>query len=651
MTHAGRTRKAQTKPMEDERPRASNTTTVKIPRQCTRILLTFALASAFIVFISSSSLFRDKHAKHLRTQNSESSGEKHNNIDLSAWQIPAEDESDVEIPSPMPHESESNGIKGNLLPTATPDDGNSSDKSPSSTAESIGNRNPPVSEVLVPYVKSWDLDSSDSCEAFFGNGFVEKSLLYQSSNAALRNTSSGKVSCSYHPLTNAAYCIIENFIFHPNAVVMSRGGEPINSVRFRNEDDEFPSYHPGAFTVYEVPFHWTTAYTPHTDFIDPNSLTTQLLGDNNPVAQQYFNRLGMRDTYKRKLLETARVKSIATGDTNGRPNSNSISIPVINPQSVCSAIIREPVFFVTRVEYANLYHTSTDWYNLWSMAYILGHRMTDTPPSYDGIPASSLRHDYTQGPAFPIHLVLMDGHAYTPLEDGWTAMFASVTFAKHFSAATCFKYGAHAPFGYESPLSAGLAKSYRECRNVPHLQEFRRDFLRSFGVPHDRTSACDLPAREVAFIRRENYLAHPRQQGPPEQRVSNEDEIAASLKSALEGVRDPPETVQWIVREVFSSKMALREQLLTLQDTCVLMGAHGAGLSHALFLPPVAGVFELQPKKFNRPHFSAYSTWRGLRYSTLLSDRLDIEFAQVLTLLRPMLNWLESAAKQFVKSS
>ncbi len=51
-------------------------------------------------------------------------------------------------------------------------------------------------------------------------------------------------------------------------------------------------------------------------------------------------------------------------------------------------------------------------------------------------------------------------------------------------------------------------------------------------------------------------------------------------------------------------------------ETDVLVGMHGAGLVHALFLPAWAGVVELYPayQSTRLRHFRRLAAWRGLAY-------------------------------------
>lgn len=56
------------------------------------------------------------------------------------------------------------------------------------------------------------------------------------------------------------------------------------------------------------------------------------------------------------------------------------------------------------------------------------------------------------------------------------------------------------------------------------------------------------------------------------------------------------------------------EQLRVIQTTDVLVGVHGAGLTHALFLPPGASVVEIQPRRLNYKGFRNLAKMRGHRY-------------------------------------
>jgi glycoprotein 2-beta-D-xylosyltransferase len=103
-----------------------------------------------------------------------------------------------------------------------------------------------------------------------------------------------------------------------------------------------------------------------------------------------------------------------------------------------------------------------------------------------------------------------------------------------------------------------------------------------------------------------HYLAHPRHNGKVVRRLDNEDEIWQALEAQNAG---GAAGVQ-LLNGVFSS-MSMRQQVAQAQEACVIVGAHGAGLSHVLFAPPETHMLELQTPGFGRPHFIAYAFWAG----------------------------------------
>ena len=62
--------------------------------------------------------------------------------------------------------------------------------------------------------------------------------------------------------------------------------------------------------------------------------------------------------------------------------------------------------------------------------------------------------------------------------------------------------------------------------------------------------------------------------------------------------------------------LSMRDQLNLVVRTDILVGMHGAGLSHALFLPSHAGVIEFYPTYYGtiNVHFMKFAQWRKLHY-------------------------------------
>lgn len=131
----------------------------------------------------------------------------------------------------------------------------------------------------------------------------------------------------------------------------------------------------------------------------------------------------------------------------------------------------------------------------------------------------------------------------------------------------------------------------------------------------------------MLFVRRVHYLAHPRHNGKVVRRLDNEDDIVNSLEKV---VADTHESGIKLLNGLFSN-MNMKEQVQMAQDSCVIVGAHGAGLSHILFAPPGVHMLELQPPAFQRPHFIAYSTWAGAHHHIWLLDSSEPAVSLVIT--------------------
>lgn len=268
----------------------------------------------------------------------------------------------------------------------------------------------------------------------------------------------------------------------------------------------------------------------------------------------------------------------------------------------CEEWVEEPVLLVTRFEYANMFHTVTDWYS----AYV-SSRVT-------GLPNRP-------------HVVFVDGHCETQLEETWMAMFSSLRYAKNFSGPVCFRHAVIAPLGYETPLFRGLSENI-DCQGAPahdlwqnpddrktaRLSEFGEMIRASFGFPVNRHHADKPPSiYNILFVRREDYLAHPRHAGKVESRLSNEQEVFDSLQTWL---ANHSECKVNFINGLFAH-MNMKEQVRAIQDASVITGAHGAGLTHIVSASPKTVILEIVSSYFRRPHFELIAKWKGLEYHAI----------------------------------
>ena len=250
---------------------------------------------------------------------------------------------------------------------------------------------------------------------------------------------------------------------------------------------------------------------------------------------------------------------------------------------------------VMRYEYANLYHTMTDYYN----AFLMTIKFNLNPEETD--------------------ILFIDGHPVGALDSTWETLFGNVTRAGRLSETVLYPNMVWNILGYYSPLNEHKAPS------IPIVEQFRQFFLSRHDIYREKVLSCDKLT--VLFLWRRDYLAHPRNpSGKVSRKVKNEDELMSAVTDLLPG-HD--------VRGLQIDKYSMKMQLQLISETDILIGMHGAGLSHTLFLPPHAGLVELYPTYWptaNR-HFRAMAQWRHLHYSVWSNSDSRRELADKYTLV------------------
>lgn len=243
-----------------------------------------------------------------------------------------------------------------------------------------------------------------------------------------------------------------------------------------------------------------------------------------------------------------------------------------------SSSVNEWTIAVLRYEYANLYHTMTDYYN----AFLLSKVFRLDPDK--------------------VNILFVDGHPKGALDTTWQYLFKSFIRAGDLKEPTKFNNMLWNIMGYDSPLNQHSLPA------VPYVDEFRQFFLSRHGISSSSQLNCDKLT--VMFLWRKDYLAHPRNpSGSVSRKIKNEEQLIASIRSLLPNHN---------VFGVQIDKYSMRKQLLLISKVDILVGMHGAGLSHTLFLPKHAGLVELYPVYWSNAnqHFKAMARWRGLQYES-----------------------------------
>ncbi|KAJ9182583.1 hypothetical protein P3X46_006564 [Hevea brasiliensis] len=415
----------------------------------------------------------------------------------------------------------------------------------------------PILPSYLPWTRNRKV-SFRSCEAYFGNGFNRRIDILPANPGG----SSGWFRCFFSETLRSSICEGRNVRMVPERIHMSKGGEAIEEVMRRTEEEELPEFQNGAFEVLGVGRNGKNLVG---DFLDTS------------VPGGEITRNTMRG-----LIGSIRA--------------------VDNEEFECDQWIEEPTLLVIRFEYANLFHTVTDWYS----AYV-SSRVTELP--------------------YRPHVIFVDGHCRAPLDETWRALFSSVRYAKNFTGPVCFRHVVLSPLGYETALFKGLSEDI-DCegasahdlwqnpndRKTARLSEVGEMIRAASGFSVNRHgSEKPVSGHNVLFVRREDYLAHPRHHGKVESRLSNEGEVFDSLQSwASNHARCNVNLVNG-----FFAHMSMKEQIRAVQEASVIIGAHGAGLTHIISATPKTVILEIISSQFRRPHFRLIAQWKGLEYHAI----------------------------------
>ncbi|KAL4221942.1 hypothetical protein ACF0H5_017994 [Mactra antiquata] len=251
---------------------------------------------------------------------------------------------------------------------------------------------------------------------------------------------------------------------------------------------------------------------------------------------------------------------------------------------------------VQRYEYANLYHTMTDLYN----AFLIAKIFKMEPGS--------------------INILWIDGHPGGALDDTWKVLFGDVIRSGDIRKPVNFERMVWGIMGYDSPLNK------HKLKKVHYLEEFRHFFLSRHGIPVNK-NILNCENLKILFIWRHNYVAHPRNpSGVVSRKIQNEDDLLSTARHVLPGHN---------ISGIQIDKLSMENQLNLIANTDILIGMHGAGLTHALFLPKHAGLIEFYPKYWSAAnvHFKSMARWRNISYTNWINTDRMRELPDNLTII------------------
>jgi hypothetical protein len=504
------------------------------------------------------------------------------------------------------------------------------------------------------------------------------------------------VSCWAHNKLRTSICELRNVAIDGTRIKMADGGEPIDRVIGRQEESEFPVYSLGAISATNCFARKDWGIKPPLGPWDDDALTLRFPAHlksmvNNlemltPPPTDNSSSIVMRVMSEAELIIAdprrhfsapspatfaAHESAAKESEPEGRPGpwerewaglrglkaSQRGPSATVTPDSAassttplhelqCDAWVDEPALLITRYEYANLYHTTTDWYNVYQLLRMLDLPLRDTL------------------------IVFVDGHSAGAMDDAWTNLFGSrIRYLQHMlhmpappvapqapaplaggpngnvvaggaaGAAIspaqfqqqrleylrqksewdriaahrrlCFSRAYTVSPGYQSPLSiAFMTGDMISCQNNPLLHDFTAHWLASYRLP----TVLPVPFREarlvILVVLRRDYLAHPRIAGRhASRRISNEKEFLDMIRTAVPNSE---------VRAVDFAQMPSARQIAMVRDADILVAMHGAAMTYIPLLAPHAGVFEIATVTFSvRVHFEYFSHYAGVLYGKL----------------------------------
>jgi hypothetical protein len=241
----------------------------------------------------------------------------------------------------------------------------------------------------------------------------------------------------------------------------------------------------------------------------------------------------------------------------------------------CDVVVEHPVIILVRFEAWNLWHQLGDWF----CAFVTNLALGIDPSEAD-----------TQ-------VLFFDSHASSALVDPYS-LFSPRHEVKRALLDTdwagkkvCFR---DAIFPYEGYGAAFERNGYQvqtgdPCGPSDLLMSLSRWMLNQYNLiqegPWEKGPAITLVVRKAGTGEKKDTDRH----------IGNQLELTKAIKQRIESTYSKYGEVKFT--EIDLAELKFREQLqLVYSRTNILIGVHGAGLSHLIFLPPEAVVVELVPE-------------------------------------------------------
>ena len=234
-------------------------------------------------------------------------------------------------------------------------------------------------------------------------------------------------------------------------------------------------------------------------------------------------------------------------------------------------------------EHVNMYHTLTDWYMGWQTLKAL---------SID--PKT-------------VQVVLLDAHPAGPLDSFWDHVLSRgkpMRRVAQLEKPMLMRRPVWSPPGYTNIL---LGKNWDDCRKPMRMMEaFVAAVDDAYDAPHSRS----VDVIKILFISRKPYEKDWVDHKFIGRQISNEDAVLGAIR-AVPGVE---------VRVVDFAHVKLDEQIRMAGSSDVLIGMHGAGLAHCLWLPAWGAVVEMGSRARLGVFFDKIAHWAGIQFENWINQ-------------------------------
>lgn len=271
---------------------------------------------------------------------------------------------------------------------------------------------------------------------------------------------------------------------------------------------------------------------------------------------------------------------------------------------------------VKREGHKNVWHSLME---IWSMTLtldVLRMSREDTPTNGDGAvgaPFFSTPEDVPN-----TQVVLLDDNEDGPFFGLWS-MFsgqAPVRLKAIMENVTTAQAFASTPNTLVIPLPGGSNPMWqndwedRDCRTAPTLKMFIRRILMHYQIPWAAGPRPGIPAGWGRTKERDLVLTFVDRRGT--RKLIDQEAKLDALRARFPHIR---------VRSIDFGALSLPEQIRIAQETDILVGVHGAGLTHTMFLREGTGaVVEIQPPKLGYKGFKNMARMLGRKYFTAVAE-------------------------------